>query len=99
MINKIKDILGSVNIEKFLINETEKTSSELFFIKKKLDVRREKSITDYDVTVYRNLEKDGEKLRGSSSVSIFPTMTDEEIKEKLKEAYFAAQFAGFVLGG
>ena len=93
MINKIKDILGSVNIERFLINETEKTSSELFFIKKKLDVRREKSITDYDVTVYRNLEKDGEKLRGSSSVSIFPTMTDEEIKEKLKEAYFAAQFA------
>lgn len=93
MINKIKDILGSVNIAKFLINETEKTSSELFFIKKKLDVRREKSITDYDVTVYRDLEKDGEKLRGSSSVSIFPTMTDEEIKEKLKEAYFAAQFA------
>lgn len=93
MINKIIDILDSEKIEKFLINETEKSSSELFFIKKKLDVKRKKNITDYSVTVYRDLEKDGEKLRGSASVSIFPTMTEEEIADKLKEAYFAAQFA------
>lgn len=93
MINKIIEILRSEGIEKFLINKTEKSSSELFFIKKKLDVRRSKNITDYNVTVYRDVEKDGEKLRGSAAVGIFPTMTDDEITEKLKEAYFAAQFA------
>lgn len=93
MINKIIDILDSEKIEKFLIKKTDKSSSELFFIKKKLDVRREKKITDYNVTVYRDVEKEGVKLRGSASTDIFPTMTDEEIREKLKEAYFSAQFA------
>ncbi len=93
MINKITEILKSEGIGKYLINKTEKSSSELFFIRKKLDVRRAKNITDYKVTVYRDLEKDGAKLRGSAAADIFPTMTDEEIREKLKEAYFAAQFA------
>lgn len=93
MINKIIDILDSEGIEKFLITKKEKSSSELFFIGKKLDVRRSKSIIDYNVTVYRDIEKDNTKLRGSAGVGIFPSMTDGEIREKLKEAYFAAQFA------
>lgn len=93
MINKIIDILNSEGIEKFLINKTEKSSSELFFIKKSLDVRRTKKVTDYNVTVYRDIEKEGTKLRGSAAVSIFPTMTGEEIKNTLKNAFFAAQFA------
>lgn len=93
MINKIIDILNSEKIEKYLIQKTEKSSSELFFIKKKLDVRREKNITNYNVTVYRDVEKDGVKLRGSTSTDIFPTMTEEEIAAKLRDAYFAAQFA------
>ncbi len=93
MINKITEILKTEGIEKYLINQTEKSSSELFFIKKKLDVRRTKNITDYKVTVYRDLKKDGEKLRGSATADIFPTMADEEVREKLKDAYFAAQFA------
>lgn len=93
MINKIIDILDSEGIDKFLIAKTEKSSSELFFIKKKLDVRRSKNVTDYNVTVYRDIEKDGAKLRGSAGAGIFPSMTEDEIREKLKEAYFAAQFA------
>lgn len=93
MIKKIIDILDCEGIEKYLITKTEKSSSELFFIKKKLDVRRCKNVTDYNVIVYRDVEKDGNKLRGSAGVGIFPSMTDEEIREKLKDAYFAAQFA------
>ncbi len=93
MINKITEILKTEGIEKYLINQTEKSSSELFFIKKKLDVRRAKNITDYKVTVYRDFEKDGENLTGSAAADIFPTMADEEVREKLIEAYFAAQFA------
>ncbi len=93
MINKIIDILDSEGIEKYLITKTEKSSSELFFIKKQLDVRRCKNVTDYNVIVYRDVEKDGSKLRGSAGAGIFPSMTDEEIREKLKDAYFAAQFA------
>lgn len=93
MINKIIDILALEGIEKYLINKTEKSSSELFFIRKSLDVRRTKNVTDYNVTVYRDIEKDGTKLRGSAAISIFPTMTDEEIQGTLKDAFFAAQFA------
>lgn len=96
MINKIIDILDTLRsegVEKYLITKTEKSSSELFFIKKKLDVRRSKNVTDYNVIIYRDIEKDGTKLRGSAGADIFPSMTEEEIKEKLKEAYFAAQYA------
>lgn len=93
MINKIIDILKSEGIEKYLINKTEKSSSELFFIKKSLDVRRTKNVTDYNVTVYRDIEKEGTKLRGSAAVSIFPTMTGDEIRNTLKNAFFAARFA------
>lgn len=93
MINKLKEILKSEGIEKYLINKTEKSSSELFFIRKSLDTRREKKVTHYNVTVYRDVEKDGNKLLGSAAVGIFPTMTDEEIGARLRSAYFAAQFA------
>lgn len=93
MLNKIKEILKSEGIEKYLINKIEKSSSELFFIRKSLDTRREKNITNYDVTVFRDVEKDGSKLLGSALISVYPTMTDKEIGERLKSAYFAAQFA------
>lgn len=92
MINKITEILKSEGIEKYLINKIEKSSSELFFIRKNLDTRRKKNVTHYDVTVYRDVEKEGTKLLGSAMISIYPTLTDEEIREKLKSAYFASQF-------
>lgn len=93
MINRIIDMLDLEGIEKFLINKTEKESSELFFIRKDLDTRRKKHITDYNVTVFRDVEKDGNKFLGSARISVYSTMTDPEIREKLKSAYFAAQFA------
>lgn len=93
MTEKIIKILKEEGIEKYLINKSEKSSSELFFIRKSLDTRRSKCITNYNVTVYRDIEKDGAKLRGSAETGIFPTMTDEEIRAKLSETYYAAQFA------
>lgn len=93
MIKKITDILKSEGIEKYLVHKVESSSSELFFIRRDLDVRREKNVTNYGVTVYRDEEKDGKKLRGSAGASVFPTMTDDEIRSCLKDAYFAAQFA------
>lgn len=93
MIKRITDILLSLGIDKYLINKTVKNSCELFFIRKEPDTRRIKDVTDYSVTVYRDLEKEGTRLRGSAPVSIFPSMTDEEISECLKKAYFAARFA------
>lgn len=93
MINKIVDILKSEGIEKYLINKTERSGSELFFIRKNIDTRRTKDVTLYDVTVYRDIEKNGDKLRGSAGTSIFPTMNEDEIRAQLKSAYYAAQFA------
>lgn len=93
MINKIIEALKSEGIEKYLINKEVKHSCELFFIKKALDARRLKDVTDYTVTVYQDVENDGEKLRGSATVNIHPTMTEKELKEKLRSAYYAAHFA------
>lgn len=93
MTEKIIKILKDKGIEKYLINKTEKSSSELFFIRKDIDTRRTKKVTHYEVNVYRDTEKDGVKLRGSAAVGIFPSMTDEEIAAKLEETYYAAQFA------
>ncbi len=92
MIDIIKNILLEEKIETYLITESKSDSAELFFIKRALDVRRKKSVRKYEVTIYHDFEKNGEKMRGSSKADIFPSMEKDEIRDKLKEAYYAASF-------
>lgn len=82
--NKVKD---------YLIREEQVESAELYFIKKELDMRRMKNTTRYEVTVYRDFEKDGEKMRGFSDAEIFPQMSPEETEKAVADAYYAASFA------
>ncbi len=92
MLDRILHALQKNNIGHYLINEETTESVELFFIRKKLDIRREKKVHDYSLTVYRDFEKDGKKMRGSSAIGIYNGMTAEEIEETIKEAYYAASF-------
>lgn len=92
MLDRILHALQKNNIRHYLINEEITESVELFFIRKKLDIRREKKVHDYSLTVYRDFEKDGKKMRGSSAIGIYNGMTAEEIEEAMKEAYYAASF-------
>ena len=92
MINTIKNILSEENIDTYLITETVSDSAELFLIRRTLDAKRTKSVRKYEVVVYRDFEKDGARMRGSSLAYIFPSMGKEEIASTLKDAYYAASF-------
>lgn len=92
MLHKILTALKQNNITTYLINENSKETVELFFIKKRLDMRRQKDVHKYSITVYQDFEKDGTPMRGSSTVSIHLGMTEEEVNETLKKAFFAASF-------
>lgn len=51
-----------------------------------------KKETSAEVVVYRDFEEDGKKMRGASTVHIFPEMTQEETDKVIAEAYYAASF-------
>ncbi len=93
MKDKILAALAAEKVGEYLITTTVEKSAELFFIKKTLDVKRAKEFTQYEVTVYRDFEKDGKSCKGQSSANIFPGMTEEEIRTRIKDAMFAATFA------
>lgn len=93
MLGTIKNILLDMkNIDGWKINETITEASELFFIKKELDMNRGKNVHKIDVTVYKNFEENGNKFKGSSRTRITPSMDKEEIKNLLNETSFAATF-------
>lgn len=92
MLDKIISALQKNNIGHYLIKEEITESVELFFIRRRLDIRREKNVHNYSLTVYRDFEKDGKKMRGSSAIGIYNGMTAEEIEEAIKEANYAASF-------
>ena len=43
----ILDILKALSIDNYIITEARRSSAELFFIRKKLDMRRMKDVTEY----------------------------------------------------
>ncbi|MGB8452208.1 MAG: metallopeptidase TldD-related protein [Anaerocolumna sp.] len=92
MLHKILSAIKQNNISTYLINDNRKETVELFFIKKHLDMRRQKDVQHYSITVFYDFEKDGVKMRGSSSVSIHSGMPLEEVEVTIKKAYFAASF-------
>lgn len=95
MIERIKSALARCGITLWRINEREEESAELFFVKKALDTRRSKDTHKYEVTVFRDVEADGQERpsRGSTSVQLISSMDDDKLDQELKGAYYAAQFA------
>ncbi len=93
MIDKIISALKSEGIGIWTINETTSESAELFFVRRNMDLKRRTALTDCTVSVFRELERDGVKLLGSSSAPVYPGMSEEEIRAALKSAYFTASFA------
>ena len=92
MIDKILGALKSAGIQTWVINSTESESCELFYIRKKEDMRRATKIGEISVTVYRDFELDGKKMRGSSAVMVYPGTDDAQLKSALVQAYENAQY-------
>ncbi|MBZ9687659.1 TldD/PmbA family protein [Clostridium estertheticum] len=103
MIERIKNLIAesvksdslemnSFSMDGFKIIENKITASELFFVKKGLDMYRAKNVHNFNITVYKNFEQDHVAYTGSSSAIIHPTMSDEEILQVIEEVSFAASF-------
>lgn len=92
MLHTILQALKKNEIKTYLINHTKTEGAELYFIKKELDMRRMKEQDVYTVIVYRDFEEDGKKMRGSSTVRIFPEMEEADVEKAISGAYFAASF-------
>ena len=92
MFERIEKALAAAGVPVWNIAMNHTRTAELYFIKKKLDLPRFNDIVQYEVTICRDSEEEGTKLRGSSVTYIVPGMTDEEITRKITDAYFAAQF-------
>jgi PmbA protein len=93
MLNIIKEVLTNNKINEYKIIETKIEASELFFIKKNLDMDRAKSVHHFKITVYTNIEENGKVYKGSSTTNIHPTMSYCEVDNTIKDALFAAQYA------
>lgn len=92
MIESIRQALEKEKISVYSIRQTVTESAELFYIRRDLDLRRLKDQAQWDVSVYRDFEKDGKAMRGLSNVTIYPEMDPETVEKKLADAYFAASF-------
>lgn len=93
MIESIRHALQEAGISVYLIRETKTERVELYFIKKKLDMRRRVETERHQVVVYRDFEEAGESYRGSATVLLQDGMEPEEMIRQLKQAYYAASFA------
>ena len=92
MIDRIRKILEEEGVSVYRIVRERDERAELYFIKKELDLPRYADVTLYAVEVFCDFEEDGVKYRGSTGANIAPGMEDEEIRRKIREAYFAAGF-------
>lgn len=92
MISRIEKALAESKITSYRINCNKSQSVELFFIKEEKDMLRSTEITEYSVTVYKDFEVNGVKMRGHAVTLIFPDMEDGEISKAINNAYYAASF-------
>lgn len=88
MLDLIIETLKNSNADDYEVSEITKEGWEFYFIKHSLDQNRGKTITDYEVKVYKNIE-DGKYL-GFASGSISPTDTKEEVEKKINNLIFQA---------
>lgn len=86
------DLLEQCGIKTYAVTRTKKNIVEMFFVKKKLDMRRVENYEEVSLAVYKDMEVNGKKLRGRADVVANTSMSDEEIISKIKSADFASQF-------
>jgi len=87
------DILKKCGIETYALTLEKSETVEVFYVKKNLDMRRIRNTEEVRISVYKDVEEDGRKLRGTSTVVFGVSVPDDEIEEKIKAAEYSAGFA------
>lgn len=90
MIARIQEALHALHIDTWRLNWNHTQSAELFFIRREADMRRATDVTEAQVTVFHDFEDNGEKMRGSALVNVYPGMGDAALQKALLEAYASA---------
>lgn len=92
MRDMVIEILKAKEIPDYCIYDEVRESAELFFIRKNIDLTREKKARELKLTVYRDFEKDGQNYRGQSEVYIYPEYDRSRIERLVDEAYASALY-------
>jgi predicted Zn-dependent protease len=91
MLERLITILKNTReVTGYKIIAVEEEAEEFFLIGKELDMDRTKRVLHFLVTLYKDFEENGTRLKGSASVRIHPTMHDAEIRQAVAETAFAA---------
>ncbi|MDO5062135.1 MAG: metallopeptidase TldD-related protein [Peptostreptococcaceae bacterium] len=92
MIDQIKKLLDRQDISAWTITEKSYSSTELFFIKDRLDMNRCADVQEYQVRVFVDFLENGEKYKGDASFLLGISDSVEEIRQKIEDAIFSAGF-------
>ena len=90
--DKIISLLEQAGVSAWRVTRKRTEAVELYFIKKKLDLPRYKDLDEISAEIFRDFEKDGVKYRGSTTIFLEPSLSEEEIGRKIKDAWYAASF-------
>ena len=94
MITQIIKCLKQINeVSDWLITIASNKTYEAFYVLEQLETTRATNTTNYEVTVYRQIEVDNNKYLGSSTITIPHKMSDEDLIELLNDAVYSAGLA------
>ena len=90
--DKVEAILKEAPCNDYKITSMHKVGYEAYFVKKDIDIIRNKELDSCQVVVYVDTIEDENKFRGSAKVTLSAAYLDEEIKEKIQEACVLASY-------
>ncbi len=90
MVDRIKTLLAESSCDGWKLSVQETEGAQGYFILDSLEMMRGQHTVDMHLVVYKDSRKGGERYRGAMEIELFPTMTDEEILEKINRAVAGA---------
>lgn len=91
MLEAIEGVLaGRKGIADWLLVELRRSSSELYAIRRRIDISRRVESLEYSLVVYVDAVEGGTRTRGEAKVTIHPTMSADELSAIVDRAVFAA---------
>lgn len=93
MTERIQKALALAGVSEWLLEEKSVESAELFFVKKQLDTRRFKDTVKYLLTLYVTEDRNGVKMKGSNTITLVSSISDEELEKSVQDAALAASYS------
>ena len=82
MINKIVSLLKKQKKIEYKVNEFKTKTSELFFVRDRLETNRKTDVVSYEVTIYKKFDD----YMGESTFEVSPLLNPEEIEDLINKA-------------